>query len=194
MFYRFAAGLVRFLFLFCFRVRIVGKENIPSQGAVILALNHRSYFDPVFAGAYCPRKLRFMAKAELFKNKAFGALIRSLGAFPVKRGRGDIGAVKSAFEVLKNDDMLLIFPHGKRVRDNSKGRIHSGAAMIAVKMQCPIIPAWISGDYKWMNKITVSFGEPVSFEEYYSKKLTGEELQTLADGLLDKMYALKVED
>lgn len=191
MLYNLAKILVRIAMLFCFRIKIEGKENVPREGAAILAVNHRSYFDPVMSAIACPRSLKFMAKAELFENPIFGGLIKRLGAFPVHRGKGDVGAVKSAFAILKSGGVMLIFPQGKRIKDGSKGKAHSGMAVIAQKMQCPIIPTWISGEYKWMHKITITFGKPISMEEYYGQKLNGQETQLIADNILDTMYSLK---
>ena len=193
MLYKFAVALVKFLFLFCFRTKVIGKVNVPKDGAMILAVNHKSYLDPVMAALHCPRRLTFMAKSELFKNPLFGWLIKRLGAFPVQRGKGDVGAIKSAFAILKEGHTMLIFPQGRREKQDERGKAHSGVAMIAQRMKCPVIPVWISGKYRWMNKITVSFGEPISLEEYYEKKLSNDELQAVADDILDKMYELKVE-
>ena len=115
MLYKFLSGLAKAVTHCIFRVKVVGKENVPKDGGMILAVNHKSNLDPIFAGAYCPRPLRFMAKADLFKNKLFGGLIKKLGAFPIQRGRGDIGAIKGAFSILKNNDAMLIFPEGHRI-------------------------------------------------------------------------------
>ena len=112
MFYNIAVWIVRVALLVVFRIKTVGRENIPKEGGVIIAYNHRSYWDPVMAGLTCPRKLRFMAKEELFKNKFFGFLIKSLGAFPISRGHGDLGAIKGSLKILAQGDAMLIFPEG----------------------------------------------------------------------------------
>lgn len=190
MFYQFAIILVRIAMLFMFRVKCVGKENVPKKGGVILAINHKSDFDPVIIGITSPRQLSFMAKAELFENRFFGGLISRLGAFPVHRGKGDVSALKASFKILKDDGAMLIFPEGGRVKNGKKSRAKSGVAMIAQKMCVPVIPVYIDGDYKWMHKITVIYGEPISFEEYRDKKLSGDEIQLLADNVLEKIYSL----
>ncbi len=191
MLYRFCVSLLKFLLFFAFRIRYTGRENVIKEGAFILAVNHKSLLDPIVAGMACPRQLSFMAKAELFKNKFFGGFISKLGAFPVHRGSGDINALKTAFKILKNGGALLIFPEGRRVKKGEKGRAKSGVAVIAQKMNVPVIPVLIDGDYKWMSKITVRIGEPISFEEYAGKKLSSEELHALADDVLNKIYDLK---
>ena len=86
MLYGFAKILMRIVLAVCLRVKVSGKENVPREGAFILAVNHKSNYDPVVAAVYCPRQLTFMAKEELFENPVFGRLIKRLGAFPVSRG------------------------------------------------------------------------------------------------------------
>lgn len=76
MFYNFSKVVVRVILFFAFRIKAVGRENVPAEGPAILAMNHRSNFDPVMAALTCPRQLRFMAKSELFEPKVFGSLIR----------------------------------------------------------------------------------------------------------------------
>ena len=88
--------LVRLFLLFAFRIKVTGKENMPVDGGAVVVINHRSNWDVVIAGIASPRQLGFMAKSELFKNKLLGGLITALGAFPVQRGKGDIGAIKAA--------------------------------------------------------------------------------------------------
>ena len=190
MFYWVCVRIVQFCMLFLFRVKCIGKSNVPKNGGAILAINHKSAFDPIMIGMTAPRRLNFMAKAELFKNKFFGALIRKLGAFPVHIGSGDISALKTAFKVLDDDGTLLIFPEGGRVKKGERRRAKTGVITIAQKKTVPVIPVYIDGDYKWMSKITVTYGEPVSFEEYREKKLTAEEVQALADDVLKKIYSL----
>lgn len=189
MFYRVCKGIVRFVMLFIFRIKTEGKENLPKEGGVIFAVNHKSDFDPVVAAICCPRQLNFMAKSELFKNKFFGALIKKLGAFPVHRDSGDVGAFKAALKILRDDKVMLIFPEGGRVKKGQKRRAKPGVAMIAQKAGVPVLPVLIDGDYKWMNKITVKIGKPISFEEYRSRKLSGDEIQELADNILESIYA-----
>ncbi len=191
MLYKFCVKLLRILLFFAFRIKITGRENILKEGPFILAVNHKSFLDPILAGIACPRQLSFMAKAELFKNKLFGKLIFRLGAFPVHRGSGDINALKTAFKILKNGGAMLIFPEGGRVKKGERRRAKSGVAVIAQKMNVPVIPVLIDGDYKWMNIVTVKIGEPISFEEHAGKKLSSEELQALAEDVLTKIYDLK---
>ena len=188
--YKFGRAVTGALFHVMFRFGKTGVENIPEQGPVILAVNHSSNLDPIAVGITCPRKVRFMAKAELFENKLFGRLISNLGAFAVHRGRGDIGAIKAAFGIFKDNGVLLIFPEGGRVtKKHPNRRSKPGVIMMAQRAQVPVIPVLIDGRYRWMGKITVRYGKPVTYEEYAEQKLTGEQMQELADELLERIYA-----
>ena len=192
MFYTFSLWVCRICLFFVFRLKCIGKENIPAEGGCILALNHRSDLDVVFAGITCPRKLRFMAKSELFHNKFFGGLIKALGAFPVHRDKGDIGAIKSALSKLGDNQMVLMFPEGRRVTDEKSAKAKPGAVMLAVRAQVPIQPAYISGKIGFMRKVTITYGKPIYYTEYYGQKLSVEKLQSLSDEMMQTIRGLKV--
>ena len=194
MFYNVILAIVKFFILFVFRLKVVGKENMPKTGGAVLAVNHRSNWDPVLAGLASPRQLSFMAKEELFKNPVFAKLISKLGAFPLKRGSGDVGAFKAAMKILANDGVMLIFPEGHRMKNGKRGRAGAGVAAIAQRGKAPVVPMYISGSYKWMSKMTVAIGEPISLEEYYGQKLDNARQRELAEGIMDKMWELEVRD
>lgn len=190
MFYSFCVHLVRIVMHCMFRIKTYGTENVPKEGGIVIAVNHKSNFDPVVAGITCPRKLRFMAKSELFKNKFFGSLITKLGAFPVQRGVGDIGAIKSAFKIFKNGEAMLIFPEGGRVKNGKKRRAKPGVALIAQKANVPVVPVLIDGEFKWMSKINVIYGKPIYDTESTGEAITSESMQIFADKILDTIYGL----
>ena len=120
--------LVRLYFSILYSVHFEGKEKIPNDTTVIYASNHRSNADPPLLGCGAKGKFAFMAKEELFKNKLFAWLIRSLGAFPVARGKGDTTVIDTSVERLDNGKNLMIFPEGTRSKDGKVGRGHTGAA------------------------------------------------------------------
>lgn len=193
MLYSVVKVIARFILLFVFRIKTRGAENIPREGGVILAFNHKSNWDPVIAAVTSSRPLRFMAKEELFKNPLFGGLIKKLGAFPIKRGRGDIGAIKGALKILGNGDVMLMFPEGHRIKNNRIVKAKPGVALIAQMAKVPVVPVNISGKYAWMHKITVTYGKPVYLDEYYGQKLEPEKIQELADGILNSVRALSAD-
>lgn len=193
MFYKIIKALLRFVTFFLFRIKAEGRENIPPEGGMILALNHKSNWDPIVAAVASPRRLRFMAKSELFENKLVSKFLKALGAFPVHRGRGDIGAIKSALSILKNDEPILIFPEGTRVHNESLSEAKPGTVMLAIRSEVPVVPAYISGKYRLFSKITITFGKPIYYENYYGKKTVVEELQALSNSLLKEMRSYKIE-
>ena len=160
-------ALVRLYFYIMYSLKYEGKENIPKGRPVIYASNHRSYADPPLVGSGARGKLVFMAKEELFRNKLFAWLIKSLGAFPVARGKGDTATLDTAVEKLKTKS-LMIFPEGTRSKDGKVHRGHSGAALIAVRANVPIIPVGVvyGEKLKFRTKLRVVYGKPIDPADY----------------------------
>lgn len=189
MIYSIVKYVFRFFFLFAFRIKTVGKEKVILDKGAIFACNHKSNWDGLVVLATCPRKLAFMGKAELFKYKPFAYILKKFGAFPVNRGKGDISAIKTSLRILKEENAFIMFPEGKRVKKYERDQVKPGIAMISTRAQVPIIPITISGDYKWMNKITVTYGEPIYFDEFYDEKLSVEKLQEMSACVMDNIYS-----
>ena len=161
--------LVRVYFRIMYKLRYEGRENIPKDTTVIYACNHRSNADPPLLGSGARGKFAFMAKEELFEKKLFAWLIRSLGAFPVARGKGDMGVIDTAVERLSNGRSLMIFPEGTRSKDGKVGKKgHTGAALISARSGKLIIPVGICyGDkLKFRTPLTVKYGAPIDPAEY----------------------------
>ncbi len=143
---------IRFLILplvkLIWRFRITGKDHIPAEGPVVIAPNHKSFYDSFFVGLATPRPVRFMAKQELFEGKS-ARFLSALGAFPVKRGEADPEALETARMVLREDGVLALFPEGTRHRDPHELRApHRGAGRLAIEAGAPIVPCAIVGTEK----------------------------------------------
>lgn len=181
-FYKIARGAVSGVFHLLFRIRIEGKENVPQDRALVICANHKSLLDPPLLGITLPLRLRFMAKEELFRNKAFGVLIRSLGAFPIRRGKSDVGALRAAVKMLQSGECVTVFPEGGRSKEPGRMRRgKSGAALIASKAEVDILPVGIDGNYRLFSKMTVRIGTPISLAEFYDRKVETEELQRMTN-------------
>jgi 1-acyl-sn-glycerol-3-phosphate acyltransferase len=159
-------GIVSFPARLLYRLRSSGRENVPSSGGFVLASNHLSALDPWALGypLWPRRRLRWMAKVELFENRMVGTLLDWGGAFPVRRGEGDSEAVRRAIEVLREGDVLVMFPEGTRRRAGSPTpRPHTGAARIALAAGVPIVPAALSGtdELRRLRPWRVAYGAPV---------------------------------
>ena len=176
-----------------FFVNVKGSENIPKSGAAILAVNHTSLWDAPVISCVTSRKMRTMAKAELFRNKLFGALLRTCGAFPVNRGTNDITAIKTALRTLKDGGIFTIFPTGTRVKDESSAEAKSGVALIASKSGAPVIPVTIRGGYKLFKKVTIYVGKPMYVRNENGIKPSGDELKIYADKILSEINSQGVE-
>ena len=157
-----------------FRLRIEGEDNIPLASGAIIAPNHSSYFDPPLVGVSLPRPLYFMAKAELFKYPVFEFILRRVNAFPVRRDLRDISAIKEALSLLKSRRLLLVFPEGRRAKDNGIGEPEKGIGYLVKKSNAPVIPALLVNTYKikkrLLPELTVRFGRPIIFKNMKSRQ------------------------
>ncbi len=146
-------------------LRVEGRKHIRRDQKYIFVSNHRTNLDPVLIAITGYGKFRFMAKKELFEgNKAFAALIRWLGAFPVDRGAGDMSVIDTSVQAIADGKNLLIFPEGTRSKDGHVGRGKSGVALVAARAHADIIPIGINfQDEKlhFRSKIIVRVGEPI---------------------------------
>ena len=182
--YKVGRAIVSLYYRVIYRVRVEGTENIPNDRNFIVCANHKSNLDPPLLGLCMPFEIRYMAKEELFKNKFFGGLIRALGAFPIKRGKSDVGALRAAMKMVKDGEVIAIFPEGGRSHKDSLRRGKQGAALIAVKTGVDILPVGIRGTYKPFTKMTVRVGKPILLVSYFDKKLSAEDLQVITDQML----------
>jgi 1-acyl-sn-glycerol-3-phosphate acyltransferase len=173
MLYKPGRAITYILSSILFPIEVSGTENVPKNGGFILASNHLSNLDPVVLGIACPRELYFMAKEELFKNKFFGWIVSNCNAFPVKRGRADLSAIKEAIELVNQGRVLLIFPEGGRQQAGTLGEAEKGIGFLASKSEAPIVPAFIRGTDKALpigsktikrQKVYVSFGPQIFIE------------------------------
>ena len=191
MFYSIARLIVGFIYTVIFRIEVIGLENVPNKGPVIIASNHISNFDPPTIGAALKhRPMGFMAKAELFRIPVFSFVIRKLGAFPVKRGVIDRSSIKIALDRLYAGCVIGIFPEGTRSKDGElKKGVGAGVISIAAKAGATVVPTAVIGTNKLKPraKIKVIFDKPFHVTGNISDK---EILQEQADKLMEKIGLL----
>lgn len=165
-FFRFARWLVRVYVSVAFSISVRGLEHLPPTGAVIVASNHITGWDPPILGAILPRPIHFMAKAELFRNKLLGRILLGVGAFPVKRGAGDISSIKQSLKILREGKVFGIFVEGTRSRSGELQAAKGGAAMFAVKTKSQVLPCLFkAGPKQWRRRIEIQFGPPIEADE-----------------------------
>ena len=161
--YRIIRGIVFIYAYIVYKIKIIGLENVPKNGGAVICANHQSFNDVILLAVATKRQLHFMGKEELFKIKPIAYLFKKLGAFPVKRRKGDVTAVEQAKDVVKSGKLFMIFPEGTRT-NGEMIRAKSGAALVASSCESDIIPVAI----KYSNKkhffcnATLSFGKPFS--------------------------------
>jgi len=179
-----------------YRLRARGLEHIP-EGGFVLAANHTSNFDPWPLGIpFLPRRqLRFMAKAELF-NPVLAPILRAGGAFKVRRGEGDVDAMRTAAQLAREGEIVVMFPEGTRqkkgLRKKFEARPHTGAARIALTAGVPLVPAAIAGTDRLsrLGPLRVAYGEPVDLSDL--QEMETKRAATIAtERLMGKIEELK---
>ncbi len=192
--YRFLTALVRVFFRLTHPVvRVIGRENLPS-GPAVLCANHSHLTDPIWILGFgrFDRHPRIMAKKELFSNRLFRWFFAKLGAFPVDRGNTDIRAIKEALATLKEDNKLLIFPEGTRVRQGQASQPHSGAVLLAHKVKAPIVPVYLSVKKGLFRPISLIFGEP-TVSDFGGVKPDASALEARSLQIMSQIYELGEE-
>jgi 1-acyl-sn-glycerol-3-phosphate acyltransferase len=162
-------------------VRHFNVPDLHHVDGVLLAANHQSFLDPVLVGMAIDRPVHYLARSGLFAPPGFGRLIRGLGAHPLQRGKVDSSALRTAMNILRGGEPLLLFPEGTRTRDGSVGQLRPGAAGLASRCHVPLIPVCIEGAFRaWPRTkllphpapVAVAFGEPMWSEERDGRDLT----------------------
>lgn len=188
--------VVGFLTAILHPTTVEGMEQLPKSG-VLLCPNHSSNWDPILIALRLPKnyRLHIMAKAELFHYPLLGWLLSKVGAFPVNRGGNDIQSVKTAIQAIKEGDNLLIFPEGTTIRngvgyhDGLPPHAKGGVAMIGVRTGAVMVPVFVDGEKKLFHRTRIIFGKPYQ-PVYTGRHGTSEEMQKIADDILEEAYAL----
>jgi 1-acyl-sn-glycerol-3-phosphate acyltransferase len=184
--------------LLAFRLHSIGSENVPN-GAVILAPNHASFMDHFFAGGLIRRRIRYMAKSQLF-GSAVGNYIFSVGGvFPVRRGYHDEEAFITAFTLLDRGELVVMYAEGGRSRNGEVAeQARPGIGRLALESGAPVVPVAILGSHQVRNwkrlkfpRVTVQYGTPFRFERVADS--TRPQQQEAADYILDRIRELHAQ-
>ncbi|MGC1381760.1 MAG: lysophospholipid acyltransferase family protein [Candidatus Baltobacteraceae bacterium] len=188
-FYDLSKAAVRCVVRVLWRARAVGMENVPATGPLIVACNHVSYLDPPAMGCFCPRRISYMAKKELFEVPVLGGVIRALGAYAVDRQGSATAAIKRSLEVLQAGGAIGIFPEGTR---NLTGTVapQTGVALLASLAGAPVVPACIRGSdrARRFGRIEVAFGAPLTLPG--GRKATRDDLAKFTAEIMRAIDAL----
>ena len=192
--------LCRLLYMTFGRWKVIGSENVPKTGGVILAPNHVSYSDPPAAGCGIRRPVHYMAKKELFETPVLGFLIKSVGAFPVKRGTADRAALKKAIETVKNGKVICVFPEGTRSPNGNLLPAESGIGMIALKSKAPVVPVALIDTDRLLPahskcfhfaRVRVIYGKPLTFDDLYERGMDREAIDEVGKRVMAAIAGLR---
>ena len=182
----------RFIYFLKLNLRVIGRENVPKEGAFIIASNHLSWMDVPLVPSFLKRKVVYMAKEELFYGKV-GWLVRFLGAFPVKRGEADRQSLRAADTELKAGKIFMIFPEGTRSKTRQLGKGHVGLGMIALRAGVPVVPVAVWGsEYtfkKLRPRVTISYGKPLLLTPR-GQKITREDIEEATEKVMRAIAAM----
>jgi 1-acyl-sn-glycerol-3-phosphate acyltransferase len=179
-----------------YRLSWTGLDRLPPEGGFVLAANHTSSLDPWPLGfpLWPKRQLFFMGKVELF-NPVLGPILRAGGAFPVRRGEGDLDAIETAEEICRKGGIVAMFPEGTRqtkgLRKKFAHRPRSGSARIAMEAGVPLVPAAVKGSDKLLrlHKLKVGYGDPVPYDDLLELP-PRDAHQAATERLMERIYAL----
>ncbi|NMD70301.1 1-acyl-sn-glycerol-3-phosphate acyltransferase [Bacillus sp. DNRA2] len=186
-FYAFARSLCHMVTAPIYHYKVIGKENFPTDGGVLLCANHIHALDPIVVGVHAPRPVHYMAKEELFSVPILGKIISNVYAFPVKRGLSDREALRKGLSVLKEGHVLGLFPEGTRSKTGELGKALAGAGFFALRTNAAVVPCAIIGPYKAFRPIKVIFGEPIDLSEARQNKISAEETSDIIMNEIQKL-------
>lgn len=175
-FYGFARGVVKTVLTPLYRVKVYGKENFPETGGVLLCSNHISELDPPVVGISAPRPVHFIAKEELFNVPVLKMILPHVNAIPIKRGMSDRNALRKGLGVLKDGNVLGLFPEGTRSKTGELGEGLAGAGFFALRTEAKVVPCAVIGNYKPFRTTKVVYGKPIEMDELRSRKASAEEV------------------
>ena len=186
-FYNFMLKLFSIFSRTFFKFEVIGAENIPSEGNLIIAANHKSNLDTIFVeiAVNKKRKMTAIAKEELFKNKILAKILNKVEIIPINRQNPGLGTIKRILKYIKNDYALVMFPEGTRSKTDDFNNAKAGLSLFATKAKADIVPCTIYSSYKLFKPAKIYFGKPISLEEYYKQKLTSEDHERISGEVMD---------
>ena len=160
--------------LYKYKKYYISIEKCP--GGAIIAANHASFFDPIFLGISWHEELHFLARDSLFRNFIFSWLISKLNSHPIARDKMNLSFIKEISKLIKKGNKIVMFPEGQRSDDGNIKLAKSGIGMLAMHVNCPVIPVYIHGSYDIWNKknkmpkffknIACVYGKPILPQEF----------------------------
>lgn len=200
MVYELSRLICRLVFFFYFRWEVYGRENILGAKGGIIAVNHTSFLDPTLVGTPIPGEIYYMAKKELFENRLVGWYFRKLNAIPLDRDKPSITMLKKLINLVKEGNLVLMFPEGTRSTDGSLGKGRGGVGMLAAKSRATIYPCYImgagdalpkGGGFFRPRKIRITFGRPTRYDKLYDSTPSKQAYEEISGSIMDEIAKLK---
>jgi 1-acyl-sn-glycerol-3-phosphate acyltransferase len=193
IFYDVANFLMRWAFRLLAHIEIIGNENVPRQGRIVVIGNHSSWLDPLLVGSFIPRRIVFMSKKENFSNPLAAFVVYSYGVFPVDRGNVDRSALTRTDEVLLAEGALGMFPEGTRSKSGELRRAKAGTALVAIRHNAPLLPVSIVGAYRGLfgqlfhlrrPRFQLIIGQPFTLPHTEGEAMSKESISRLTDEVM----------
>jgi 1-acyl-sn-glycerol-3-phosphate acyltransferase len=190
----------RLFFRFYFRWKVYGLENIPSKGGAILAVNHSSAADPPLGGTALKRKIWYLGRSSLAKNRLVDFILLAQHLIPIKRGLPDVKAIKRIITMISDGEIVLMFPEGTRSFDGSLGEGREGIGMFVSHAHADVIPCYISGAWRALpkgaifprpRKIRVAYGPLIKHEEFEGLPENREGFKRISGKIMERLAELK---
>ncbi len=202
--FRLSVFILRLLCKIYFRAACSGRENYPKTGPFIIAINHNSLMDIPAMALAVDRPLYSMAKNSLFRIPILSWWLRSVGFFPVQRGKGDKLAFHTARQVLAEGGVLALAPEGTRGRTGSgRPKAHTGIVRLAQEFRCPVVPVGVKGTRKALPPgakfprpyhLSVNIGKPIILEPLQVNHKSMDQMQQQVNSIMEKVYQLSGEN
>lgn len=188
------------VFKIFFRWELVGVEHVPRTGGAILAVNHSSLLDPPLGGVGLSRKIWFLGRASLIKNRFVDFLMKCQHMIPITRGEADLGAMKKIIALIKSGEIVLMFPEGTRSVDGSLGPGKEGIGVFVRHAKADVIPCYISGAQRAMpkgaviprpRKVRIAYGPVIRYEEFSDCPKGRAGFKMISGKIMERIAALK---
>lgn len=184
--YNFICGVLRFLVRIVYRFEVIGEENIPENGNIIIISNHRSFLDPVFMlAAVKKRRIIPVAKEELFRVPILSYLIKKLEVIPINRENPGLSTIKTIISQIKSGRALGIYPEGTRAKKGEFLPAKPGVTLFMLKTKSNIVPMSVITSYIPFTRCRVVIGKTIDTSEYYNRKVSKDEYTEISQRLFD---------
>lgn len=179
--------------LITYRLKVIGKENIPKEGGLLLCPNHVHALDSVCIVSSTKRPVRALARESLYKHWTLRWLAKTFGIYPVNQDTAAISAVKIAFKLLKEEEVVMIFPEGTRNGLKKGVKPRDGAVNIAIKAGVPIVPIGVQGNFKVFRKVKLNIGKPIYYDKNKIDVKDKSQIEHLTEELMNEIVRLTNE-